>query len=93
MNEKKYNGWVNYETWCVNLWMGESGSEYWEERAREAKDVYELSQMIKEEHEEFIPETTGVYADLLGAALSEVNWYEIAEHLHEDMEADDDNDN
>jgi hypothetical protein len=31
---------------------------------------------------------TGTYADLLGAALSEVNWYEIAEHMVNDYEAE-----
>ena len=89
MNEKTYNGWTNYETWVVNLWMGEDGSGYWDERAREAKDTYELSQMLKDEHEEMAPETTGVFADLINAALSEVNWYEIAEGLREDIEDED----
>ena len=23
MNKKEYNGWYNYETWMVNLWMDE----------------------------------------------------------------------
>jgi len=73
--------------------MGECGNDYWDERTREAKDVYELSQMIKDEHEEFTPETTGVFADLINAALSEVNWYEIAEGLREDIEGDDDDNN
>jgi hypothetical protein len=22
MTKKEYNGWYNYETWLVNLWMG-----------------------------------------------------------------------
>ena len=36
MNEK-YNGWINYETWLVSLWMSneESCYEYWRERTRE----------------------------------------------------------
>ena len=34
--EKGYQGWTNYETWAVNLWLGnEQGShEYWQEQAR-----------------------------------------------------------
>jgi len=90
MNEKKYNGWTNYETWLVKLWMDndEGSYEYWNERTWEAKDTYSLSQELRLEHEENTPTTTGVYADLLNAALSEVNWYEIAEHLREDMEED-----
>jgi hypothetical protein len=41
MNEsEKYNGWTNYETWLVNLWMdNDSGSqEYWTESALEFMD-------------------------------------------------------
>ena len=32
-----YNGWTNYETWCVNLWMdNEQGSqEFFRETARQ----------------------------------------------------------
>jgi hypothetical protein len=32
---KKYNGWTNYETWCVNLWLNnDQGSyRYWIEAA------------------------------------------------------------
>jgi hypothetical protein len=40
MNEKTYNGWTNYETWLVKLWIDndEGSYHYWTERARE---VYE----------------------------------------------------
>ena len=33
-----YNGWTNYETWLVNLWMDNSEGDqaYWQERAQEA---------------------------------------------------------
>jgi hypothetical protein len=86
MNEKQYNGWSNYETWAVKLWIDndEGSQEYWNERASEAKDVYSLSQELQTEHEENTPAVTGVYADLLNASLSEVNWHEIAEALRED---------
>jgi len=48
-----------------------------------------LSDCIKNHHEEMQPEDTitGVYADLLGASMSEINWHEIAEALLEDVEA------
>jgi hypothetical protein len=32
------------------------------------------------------PELQGVYADLLGHALSSVNWHEIAEHYVDDLD-------
>lgn len=53
---------------------------------RKEQAVLDMSEMLKNEHEENTPETTGVYADLLNAALSEVNWHEIAESLMEDVD-------
>lgn len=45
-----------------------------------------LSDMLKDEHAEALPDLGAtVWADLLGAAMSEVNWYEIAEHLIADL--------
>ena len=97
-NDTTYNGWTNYETWLVNLWLdNDQGSqEMVQELAKEcvtnaidkgcdAESVrndaaYELSQQIKEFHEENTPETVGVYSDLISAALGAVNWFEIAEH-------------
>jgi hypothetical protein len=37
MNDETYNGWKNYETWLVGLWLdNDQGSyEYWREQARE----------------------------------------------------------
>jgi len=100
MNYKEYNGWTNYETWVVNLWMdNEEGSyRYWREQAEEAWESAledrrypnqtqaesakcQLADRLKAEHEESAPELEGVFADLLNAAMSEVNWYEIAEHM------------
>jgi hypothetical protein len=101
MVDKGYNGWSNYETWNVKLWIDndEGSYEMWRERTREcweANDhdkedaISELARCLKEDHEENIPEVSGTYADLLGAALSEVNWYEIAEAMvgDEDFEED-----
>ncbi len=47
---EKYNGWTNYETWLVNLWLDNGGSgEHWREEAerwlednREDKDAETL---------------------------------------------------
>lgn len=99
-NDKRYNGWTNYETWNVALWMDNDASEYWNERAQEIYDdaeadktfsrveraALDLADAIKDEHEENTPTVAGCYADLLNAALSEVNWYEIAEHFIDTVE-------
>jgi hypothetical protein len=91
-----YNGYKNYETWNVALWMdNDPGSQgYWMEQAENAESITTLADMMKDEHEESMPEVTGVYADLLQAALDSVDWYEIAEnyweeyHQTEDTEAE-----
>ena len=107
----RYNGWHNYETWCVNLWMSnDSGSdEYFNEMAQEVYNEAEselrqdnsvlftrdevatriLADRLKDHHEEQQNELTGVcgvFADLLTAALGEVDWYEIAEHYISDVD-------
>ena len=91
MEAKTYNGWTNYETWCTKLWMDNDEYSYreYQRMARSANSAYELAKMIEAEHEEMMPELTGVFADLLGAAMSEVNWDEIAEHMYEDEHEDD----
>lgn len=37
-NDAKYNGWTNYETWAVKLWIDndEGSYTYWGEAAQEA---------------------------------------------------------
>lgn len=77
-----YQGWTNYETWCVALWLdNEEGSyNYCVELATNNRSAYELGEVLKEMHQEAAPEVTGVFADLQNAALSAVNWRELAEH-------------
>ncbi len=110
MTETTYNGWTNYETWLVNLWMdNEQGShEFWRSIASEHYEnaeptkyltrteaaCFELADYMKLHFENWSPldsEASSVYHDLLGAALSSVNWDEIARHwidaAIEDLEA------
>lgn len=103
--ENGYNGWSNYETWCVNLWLtNDSGSADWlEETAIEAlKDADgdrddardALAQTLEQLHDDALadrfPELSrgkgGVFGDLLGAAMSAVDWREIAEAALSDID-------
>lgn len=90
-----YNGHANYETWAVKLWMDNEYSlyQYWLERTREIGEglppstltVSHLAEELKDWHEENAPDLGAtVWADLLGAALCEVDWRDIAESLLED---------
>lgn len=108
-DDKRYNGWQNYETWNVALWLNNDQglSEMWEARAQEYWDEAEaegsftrednatllLADMLKNELEdematllESAKASASMWADLLGAALSEVNWREIAEHYIEEVD-------
>ena len=107
MDEKKYNGWTNYETWAVALWIDNERSsyQYWRDEARRHRTEspawrqvhdgiwiadeaakFNLADQLKEEFSDAAPLTEpNVYSDPLGAALSEVNWSEIAEHLLADV--------
>lgn len=92
----RYNGWTNYETWAVALWIdNERGShEYWREVARgcwegaradgmfsrQDRARFALADRLKDELVEASPlnDDSSLYSDLLNAAISEVNWSEIA---------------
>jgi hypothetical protein len=85
--DTSYNGWTNYETWVVKLWIDNEqyDQERWLEAAKTAESTGTLADQMQEEYEDATPETVGVWSDLLSAALGEVNWFEIAEHLQEEV--------
>jgi hypothetical protein len=81
-----YNGWTNYETWAVNHWLAiEEADHEWlmalsvDPNIASLDDKAEvLKDMIADITNPLIDQT-GLYKDLLGAALGEVNWLEILE--------------
>ena len=83
--DNKYNGWTNYATWRVNLeffdGFNPSDNGYSEENT-------ELPDQLNDYVESIIDETTadGIAKDYALAFISDVNWYEIAEHLISERE-------
>lgn len=106
--DKTYNGWKNYETWNVALWIDNDQGSY-NERIRLAQEAwdeaeadrsftrleqaqFDLADKLKDWIEEQNPlaNDASLFSDLLNAALSEVDWMEIAENWLEDIDKDDD---
>lgn len=85
--DTSYNGWTNYETWVLKLWQDneQPSQEWWLDAAKNAESKGTLADQMQEEYEEAMPETTGVWSDLLTSALGNVDWFEIAEHLLEEV--------
>lgn len=83
--------WVDNDQHSYNYWREAAEEAY---RDAEYDRLYAsqsqldrakciLADRLKEEHEEALPELEGFAADLLNAAFSEVDWYEIAENILE----------
>lgn len=101
--DTSYNGWTNYETWAVKLWLDNDEATY-SETNRLARTIarrgpipipgtgidrevrFVLADHLKEWVEGMMPDMGAtMWADLLNAAFSEVNWTEIAENLLTDI--------
>ena len=87
MTDKTYNGWSTYETWLVNLWLtNDMQDDDLIASVKEVETDYEAKEILKDYVEEMVPfqGITGLFADLLRGALSEVNWYEIVKNWREE---------
>ena len=104
MAVETYNGWKNYPTWAVNLWLtndqgtSEMLAEIASEEYADAPNClqvrdgiwtvdearrYNTADHIREFVEEMLAQADepqyGMSADLLGYALGQVEWQEIAD--------------
>ena len=102
--EKTYNGFTNYETWAVGLWLSNDIHHYQYFRnlaeavhkkhvtvaGRDSREelLIELAEQLRDEIERGSPvrKHATIYADLMSAALSAVNWHELATELLEEIE-------
>ena len=74
-----YNGWTNYATWRVNLEFFDCAGAYY--------TPDECQAFVEESIEESSSE--GIARSYAMAFLSDVNWYEISQHLEDYLETDD----
>jgi hypothetical protein len=92
MTDQTYNGWTNYATWRVNLEMIDGidpelfGIDTVHDIAGpDTSDVADAIQSFVDEIMDNGPD--GLAKDYANAFISDVNWYEIAEHLTENEQA------
>lgn len=88
MTDEKYNGWATYETWCAYIWLtdNESDDRFMRELAADG-DENEAAERIKESLADQAMEELGhrntLWADLLNAALSEIDYLDLARAFRE----------
>ena len=95
----EYNGWTNYPTWNLALWINNEEIlwRYWTARAHTIlaetsfdimESKYELASAIRNWADNNQPEQIGdigAYSDIMNWALQEINYEEIAESILEDI--------
>ncbi len=109
--DETYNGWSNYPTWAVNLWLSNDRALYEQAREMAGQAAYDapeddnvsdgiwtvqetarfrLADTFKEwVVDDLSPDLGATFAaDLLGYALGEVDWHEIADAWLEDVSAE-----
>ena len=85
MDTTKYNGWTNYATWRLQLEFFDGIDP--REHCAGVTNVNDLSKQLKEYIEGYIDEfASGIALDYAMAFIEQVNYYEIAQHMFEQYE-------
>ena len=85
MTNKTYNGWTNYATWRINLEIFD-GIDPREMGWHKLK--HDLEPILRDYVVEILESqvASGLALDYALAFIDDVNWYEIARHLIENYE-------
>ena len=94
MENTKYNGWTNYETWNANLWIDNDWrmSEHIAMITADFFGSYEdldtitglVAERINDMFMDMLPDIEpGFFSDVMSASFREVNFHEIARHYVE----------
>jgi hypothetical protein len=86
---RDHNGWTNYETWMVKLWLDNDAASYATAHALPllySLDTGALAAQLKSLAEDLTlgDGAASLATDLINSALAEVNWQEIARHIDEE---------
>ena len=92
----EYNGWTNWETWNFKLWLDNDEITYKiaNKIAETSSDVYDTSLALEQwagraserisKDADSLDSLAGFFTDMINSSIKEVNFFEIAEHLHEE---------
>jgi len=96
VKETTFNGWVNYETWAVNLWLtnDEDTSKQLDKILKNfitpQRKADKLRLLVQDWMYDYIRKTldneNGMFIDLLRSAVNNVNWDAIIEHHKYDFD-------
>jgi hypothetical protein len=81
-----YNGWKNYETWAIGVWIDsyEDSQRAFASMGQLIDKRVKLADAIKDTVLAGVPDIgANMYSDLLEVALEQVDWFELADHFRE----------
>ena len=89
-SDNRYNGWTNYATWRVNLEIFDEMDVRDTFSIDADDDASELANALEQYADELLTMNgeSGLALDYARAFLSDVNWYEIAEHMLDNIKSE-----
>lgn len=73
--DQTYNGYKNYETWCVALWI--NNDEVLQRSIRELANEHQIESYIEELRFETNEEKASMFSDILSRSIARVDWEEV----------------